>query len=159
MLNEKTYLEAIKYLMNYYSSFTLKQEQINLWLKELQGFSDKEFVAIIKSYTKNNEFAPQSPTSFIKEYKKMLLREKNPTEAFERFRAFMVSSNKNEPLKNHFDGLELELAKRYYSEMNGIYSDQVPFVRNKYVADYKENVEKAVEQELALKLSSGLLLE
>ena len=77
MLNEKTYLEAIKYLMNYYSSFTLKQEQINLWLKELQGFSDKEFVAIIKSYTKNNEFAPQSPTSFIKEYKKMLLREKN----------------------------------------------------------------------------------
>ena len=159
-MTETTFLKAMKYLMQYYMSFSPTKEQINLWYQELKGLTDEEFIQVVNSYKLNNTFAPQSPTALINEFKRVLTTSKDPNQAFEKFRDYMrTKSTSNKRLEEVFEGFELRLAIQYYREMDGVYSAQVPFIRNRYVADYKENVEKAVEQELALKLISGLLLE
>lgn len=75
-LSRKNFIVGLEYLKAYYRSIKpefFKDTMVQkVWYEALSHIDDNAYLYLIKAYSVNNIFPPQSPTHLLEEYKKLL---------------------------------------------------------------------------------------
>jgi hypothetical protein len=154
MLSQDRFMGIIGYLSAYYTNFKfeLKDEgepsyQFNVWYDVFKDFDEERLVEAVKSYCRNNVFAPNSPTQILEYIRKKLI-ESRPT-ADNAWEIAYGSSGVIKTCNFNIDRAIKELKKQGYpiiaqtvSEMRsqfiGVLTENVPYLKRDFAKLYKD---------------------
>ena len=74
IMNKLTFVKCIEYLNAYYVNLKLDIDNKlvqQVWFETLKEIDDASFELLVRDYSKNNIFPPQSPTHLLEHFKKM----------------------------------------------------------------------------------------
>jgi hypothetical protein len=163
MLEQLTFLKGIKYLNAYYTNFNFNindEMKLKVWYEVFTAFDDKTFTDLVKSYCIKNIYAPQSPTHLF-EYAKTVEINKHMSGDSAWDFALSLLRQLNYDFKRFYIEcgyvIISDIIKVLKSDFDGIHTDKLPFVKNRFVALYHEALKKEVDKRIGLPLSQNLL--
>ena len=163
MLEQATFLKGIKYLNAYYTNFNFNINddlKLKVWYDVFTAFDDTTFTNLVKSYCVHNIYAPQSPTHLF-EYAKTVEMSKHMNGDSAWDYALSLLRRINYDFKRFYIDCEYilitDIIKVLKSELEGIHTDKLPFVKQKFVALYMDGLKKQADSRIGLPLSQNLL--
>jgi hypothetical protein len=163
MLEQLTFLKGIKYLNAYYTNFNFNindEMKLKVWYEVFTAFDDKTFTDLVKSYCIKNIYAPQSPTHLFEYAKTVEINKQMSGDSAWDF-ALSLLRQLNYDFKRFYIEcgyvIISDIIKVLKSDFDGIHTDKLPFVKNRFVALYNEALKKEVDKRIGLPLSQNLL--
>jgi hypothetical protein len=152
MLEQATFLKGIKYLNAYYTNFNFNINddlKLKVWYDVFISFDNTTFTDLIKSYCMKNIYAPQSPAHIFEHAKNEVFNktlEKNEAWNY----ALGLLRHVGYDFRRFYELCEYDIIstiiKALKPELEGIYTENLPFVKNKFVAMYEIEIKKEISE-------------
>jgi len=154
MLDKKIFLKGIKYLNAYYNNFKFDINdnlKLEIWFGVFSSFADEDFTQLVKDYCTKNIYAPQSPTSLFEHAKNaQFSNSMNSDDAWEY--AISLLRGVGYDFSRFYSKCEYSVIsqtiKSIQSEFDGIYTNQLPFVKRNFVELYDKNLKMSIEKNI-----------
>lgn len=166
MLDKETYLKGIKYLNAYYTNFNFNINddlKLEVWYKVLSSFDNTAYIDLVKSYSVSNIYAPQSPTHLF-DYAKSVEIAKHMTADSAWDYAISLLRQLNYDFSRFYIecgyGIISGVIKSLKSELQGVHTENLPFIKKTFVVLYTNELKKSVDERLvkSLQLNTTNLL-
>ena len=162
MLSKDKFIKGVRYLTTVYINFKIDLEDeftIQVWYEFFQDLDDDTFTGLLKTYAKQNQYAPQSPASILQLYKEVkqsqLMSAEQAWEIVESnlhksIRGYQTMVNGNIVSRNDFYQAIKEytqitaVCKEIESSLADITTESKKYVRNEFMTIYKRYSEQAV---------------
>lgn len=158
MLDQKIFLKGIKYLNAYYTNFNFNINddlKLKVWYDVFSSFTDDDFTHLIKTYCVQNIYPPQSPSSVL-EYAKTQLKLKYMDSSSAWDYAISILRHVGYDFSRFYSKCEYSIIstiiKSLRTDLEGIHTDKLPFVKKTFVAMYDE----AIDRDAQIKTKEGL---
>jgi hypothetical protein len=152
MLEQATFLKGIKYLNAYYTNFNFNINddlKLKVWYEVFTAFDNATFTELIKSYCIKNIYAPQSPAHIFEHAKNEVFNktlEKNEAWNY----ALSLLRQFNYDFRRFYDkceyGIITDIIKSLKPELEGVHTENLPFVKNKFIAMYELQIKKEISE-------------
>jgi hypothetical protein len=154
MLDKKQFLKGLKYLNDYYVNFKFDindNAKLGIWFSVFETLDDDTFTNLIKSYCKDNIYAPQSPTHLLEHAKKRVLQYAMGEDeawgyALDMLRSVGYTMSRFYAKCEH--PIIAKAIKSMESDFYNLYTEQLPFVKKTFVKLYKEYLVNNVEENI-----------
>jgi len=150
-MSKNTFLKGLKYLNAFYNNFNFDINddfKIGVWYKALEHLTDQAYTAIVKSYCKNNTFAPQSPTRLVQHATEMITQKMlTAEEAWEKTIAQLRNTGYDfQRVYKTCSTTTKETLKQMESELDGILTRNIPYAKKHFIEIYTREQKKHVEK-------------
>jgi hypothetical protein len=152
MLEKATFLKGVKYLNAFYTNFNFNINddlKLKIWYDVFISFDDTTFTDLVKSYCMNNIYAPQSPAHIFEHAKNEVFNktmEKNEAWNY----ALGLLRRVNYDFRHFYEKCEYpiisEIIKSLKPELEGVYTESLPFVKNKFISMYELEIRKEISE-------------
>lgn len=147
MLDKKIFMVGITKLTKKYVNFKFNltdQDQLECWYEDFSFLTDDEFKELITTYSKKNEFAPQSPASILK----VLEDVKNNSSSGEEFANYLLDLNRKlgfnynsntcyEEIENIYGLVGVDVAKQFADRLKKITNAEIGTITAQIREAYK----------------------
>ena len=151
-MNEKKFLQGLKYLNAYYTNFNFDINdnfKIGVWYESFKNMSEESFTKVVKGYCQQNVFAPHSPSHLLDHAKKVMIQnKKTPEEAWELAITILRETGYDfERTYKLTNNLITNCIKQMRSQLQGMLTKDVPFARKQFIELYKREVQQDVDKQ------------
>lgn len=169
MLDNKRFLQGLKYLNAYYSNFNFDINddfKISVWYNTFKHIDGDSYSALVKAYCEQSIYAPQSPTHLLEFARTLTIgQHMNSDNAWDY--ALSILRAYNYDFRHFYNkceyGIISDTIKQIQGDFVGLLTEHLPFVKKHFVEVYhtkiKQHVDTQVKEGLLWTTQVSLLKE
>lgn len=154
MLDDKRFLQGLKYLNAYYTNFNFdinNDFKIGIWYNTCKHIDGDTFSALIKAYCEQSIYAPQSPTHLLEFARSLTISQHmNVDNAWDYALALVRSLNYD--FRHFYTKCEYTIIsdtiKQIQGDFVGLLTEHLPFVKKHFVEVYHSKVKQHVDNDV-----------
>lgn len=154
MLDEKRFLQGLKYLNAYYTNFNFDINddfKIGIWYQVFKQLDGDTYSALVKSYCEQSIYPPQSPAHLLEHAKTLTLQQyMNSDNAWDY--ALSLIRRVNYDFRHFYSKCEYSIIsqaiKQIQADFIGIYTEHLPFVKKHFVEVYEGMVKSQAQTQV-----------